>query len=53
MLIPACLPSQVEEYLNDVLRRIMSHPIKKLRELLPDKWVPAVKDSHGLIVLGR
>jgi hypothetical protein len=27
-------------YLEDVMRRIMSHPINKLRELLPDQWRP-------------
>lgn len=27
------------EYLEDVMRRIMSHPINKLHELLPDEWL--------------
>ena len=27
------------EYLEDIMRRIMSHPSQKLDELLPDKWV--------------
>jgi len=26
------------EYLEDVMRRLMSHPVQKLEELLPDKW---------------
>ena len=26
------------EYLADMLRRIMSHPENRLRELLPDQW---------------
>ncbi|NLA40152.1 MAG: transposase domain-containing protein [Smithella sp.] len=28
------------EYLNDMLRRIMSHPAPKLKELLHDQWKP-------------
>ena len=53
-LIESCKACDVNpwEYFNDVLRRIMSHPINRLRELLPDKWVPVTKDSHGLIVPG-
>ena len=27
------------EYLEDVMRRLMSHPAQKLAELLPDKWL--------------
>jgi transposase len=27
-------------YFNDVLRRIMTHPASRLRELLPDQWQP-------------
>jgi len=51
-LIESCKACDINpwEYLNDVLRRIMSHPINKLRELLPDKWKPLPKDSFGLIV---
>jgi transposase len=30
-----------QEYLEDVLRRIMGHPAKHLAELLPDKWLAA------------
>ena len=54
-LIESCKACDVNpwEYLNDVLRRIMSYPINRLRELLPDKWLPVAKDSHGLIVPGR
>jgi hypothetical protein len=37
------------EYFDDMLRRIMSHPVSRLRELLPDQWVPVPKDEHGLI----
>jgi hypothetical protein len=38
------------EYFDDVLRRIMSHPVNRLRELLPDRWQPLPKDERGLIV---
>lgn len=27
------------QYQEDVLRRIMSHPAKKMDELLPDRWL--------------
>lgn len=29
------------EYLEDVMRRLMSHPIQKIDELLPDQWIKA------------
>jgi len=38
------------EYFDDMLRRIMSHPVNKLRELLPDQWKPLPKDEHGMII---
>jgi len=41
------------EYFDDVLRRIMSHPVTRLRELLPDQWKPLSKDDHGLIIQAR
>jgi hypothetical protein len=28
-----------QEYLEDVMRRIMGHPAKRIQELLPDKWL--------------
>jgi len=28
----------------------MSHPISRLRELLPDQWKPLPKDKHGLLI---
>ena len=28
----------------------MSHPVKGLRELLPDQWQPLPKNDYGLIV---
>ena len=38
------------DYFDDLLRRIMSHPVSRLRELLPDVWEPLPKDKHGLII---
>jgi transposase len=54
-LIQSCKACQVNpwEYFNDMLRRIMSHPVNRLRELLPDQWQPLPKDDHGLIVPPR
>jgi transposase len=39
-LIQSCKACEVNpwEYLNDMLRRVMSHPVNRLRELLPDQW---------------
>ena len=44
-LIQSCKNCDVNpwEYLNDMLRRIMSHPVSKLRELLPDQWKPLAR----------
>ena len=41
-LIQSCKACDVNpwEYFNDMLRRIMSHPVNHLRELLPDQWQP-------------
>jgi transposase len=36
------------EYFDDMLRRIMSHPVNRLRELLPDQWKPLPKNEQGL-----
>jgi len=41
------------EYFDDLLRRIMSHPVARLRELLPDQWKPLPKDDHGLILAAK
>jgi len=51
-LIQSCKACEVNpwEYLNDMLRRIMSHPVNRLRELLPDQWQPASKDDRGMII---
>jgi transposase len=29
------------DYLRDVLTRIAAHPMNRLAELLPDRWLPA------------
>ena len=51
-LIKSCKDLDINpwEYLDDMLRRIMSHPISRLRELLPDQWKPLPKDNHGLLI---
>jgi hypothetical protein len=51
-LIQSCKACGVNpwEYFNDILRRIMSHPVNKLRELLPDQWQPLQKDDRGMIL---
>jgi hypothetical protein len=42
-LIQTCrhLNINPQEYLEDVLRRIMSHPARRINELLPDQWLKA------------
>jgi hypothetical protein len=54
-LIQSCKACNINpwEYFDDVLRRIMSHPVTRLRELLPDQWKPLPKDDHGLIIQAR
>ena len=39
-LIQTCRALEINprEYLEDVMRRINSHPFNRLDELLPDKW---------------
>lgn len=34
-----------QEYLEDVLRRIMSHPAKRIEQLLPDNWLAEKQNS--------
>jgi len=50
-LVQSCKACEVNpwEYLNDVLGRIMGHPINRLRELLPDQWQPRSRDKQGPI----
>jgi len=49
-LIQSCKACGINpwEYFDDLFRRIMSHPVNRLRELLPDQWKPLPKDEHGL-----
>ncbi len=46
-LIQTCrnLGINPQEYLKDVLRRIMSHPAKRIDELLPDRWLASRQKS--------
>ncbi len=41
-LLATCKACGVNErdWLNDVLKRLMSHPIKRIAELLPNQWKP-------------
>ena len=54
-LVQSCKACDVNpwQYFDDILKRIMSHPINKLRELLPDQWQPLPKDDRGLIIQPR
>ena len=54
-LIQSCKVCEVNpwEYFDDMLRRIMSHPVNRLRELLPDQWKPLSRDESGLIIQNR
>jgi len=51
-LVKSCKDLDINpwKYFYDMLRRIMSHPVKHLRELLPDQWKPLSKDKHGLLL---
>lgn len=44
-LIQSCKACRINpwEYFNDMLRRVMSHPVTRLRELFPDQWRPLPK----------
>lgn len=35
-----------QEYLEDVLRRIMAHPAKQIHKLLPDNWLAARQNNQ-------
>jgi transposase len=54
-LVRSCKDCQINpwEYFDDMLRRIMSHPVTRLRELLPDQWKPLPKDERGLILAAK
>ena len=54
-LIQSCKACGVNpwEYFDDMLRRIMSHPVNRLGELLPDQWKPLPRDDRGLIIPAR
>lgn len=51
-LIKSCKDCEINpwEYFDDMLRRIMSHPVNRFRELLPDQWKPLSKDDRSLIL---
>jgi transposase len=51
-LIQSCKACGINpwEYFNDVLRRIMSHHVTGLRELLPDRWRPPPRHPDEIIV---
>lgn len=51
-LIQSCKACDVNPwaYFDDIFRRIMSHPVHRLRELLPDQWRPLERDSRGLVL---
>lgn len=54
-LIQSCKGCNINpwEYFDDMLRRIMSHPVSRLKELLPDQWKPLPKDERGLILIAK
>lgn len=54
-LVKSCKDCNINpwEYFDDMLRRIMSHPVSRLRELLPDQWKPLPKDERGLILSAK
>jgi len=54
-LVKSCKDCEINlwEYFDDMLRRIMSHPVTRLRELLPDQWKPLPKDERGLILTAK
>jgi len=53
-LIESCKACHINpwKYFDDMLRRVMSHPVQRLRELLPDQWEPLQGDANGTIVSG-
>lgn len=51
-LVQSCKACKINpwEYFDDMLRRIMTHPVSRLRELLPDQWKPLPRDARGMIL---
>ena len=51
-LLQSCKACEVNpwSYFDDVLRRIQAHPVRQLRELLPDQWRPLPRERRGLIL---
>jgi len=51
-LVQSCKACNINpwEYFDDMLRRLMSHPVNRLRELLPDQWKPLPRDARGMII---
>ncbi|MFH1570803.1 MAG: IS66 family transposase, partial [Gemmatimonadota bacterium] len=51
-LIQSCKACDINPwaYFDDILRRILAHPVHRLRELLPDQWRPMERDERGLIL---
>jgi transposase len=51
-IIQSCKACRINpwEYFNDVLRQIMSHPVIRLREVLPDRWKPLTTHPNEIIV---
>ena len=49
-LIQTCrhLGINPQQYLEDVLRRIMGHPARRIEELLPDRWLAARQKDAAL-----
>jgi hypothetical protein len=37
-----------QEYLEDILRRIMSHPASRIEVLLPDLWLAARQQNAAM-----
>ena len=51
-LVQSCKACKINswEYFDDMFRRIMTHPVSRLRELLPDQWKPLPRDARGMIL---
>lgn len=51
-LIQSCKACNVNPwaYFDDILRRIMAHPVRQLRQLVPDQWQPLERDDRGQVL---